>query len=370
MQKIGCGRYPGGTAVKIDRCEIYYCRIPLKSPYVLSFTTVEHLDIVVVRICLADGRSGAGEAVPLPGYTKDTIDSIKGALLPLVGGCAGLRVHEAVELLCRSIPGDVIALSAILTAVETAFDSFSLPPRIDIPLLAPVSASPFPQEVLKKTTRQINAGYRTIKLKIGRSLDDDCKTASLLLNELPDGIRLRIDANQGYNLEQAMIFLDILRHPRRHLVDFVEQPLPPDAWESFAHLKRQSGHVRLMLDESIVCDEDVEKAARAGADVVKLKLCKHRGLQGLKSMAKRAGELGMEVVLGNGVASDLGNIQEAILFQEGSLFVGASEGNGFEKLSRTILDNPPAVVNGRLQWNNDGRRMDELVNYSRMQRIA
>lgn len=355
---------------KIARCELYYVKIPLDTPYVLSFATVNHVDVVVVRICLNDGRCGVAEAVPLPGYTKDTLESIIGALKPLACECIGMSSGEAKDILAKRIPDDLIALSAILTAIEIATDAFALPDHLDVPLLAPVSASRFPENVLNKSLHLIEDGYRTIKFKIGRDLEADCMTASLLLDELPNGIRLRIDANQGYEFAQAEIFLDILRHPRNHLVELVEQPFPPSAWNDFEKLAKKTDHVRLMLDESIVVENDIERAAAVGANLVKLKLCKHSGLLQLRSMAERAKMLGMDIVLGNGVATDLGNIQEAALFQDSDLFAGAYEGNGFAKLTSMILTCPPIVVDGRMHWHNDvGRRIDELVDYQRMDRI-
>lgn len=356
---------------KISQCELYYSKIPLITPYVLSFASVEHIDIVLVRICLTDGCCGVAEAVPLPGYTKDTLASIMGVLKPLARECAGIPIGDIEKLFARRSSEDIIALSAFLTAVEMARNTFRLPEKIDVPLLAPVSASRAPVDVLQKSIHLIEDGYRTIKLKVGRDLEADCLTASLLLNELPDGVHLRIDANQGYDFAQSEQFLEILRHPRNYLIELVEQPFPANAWENFEELANRTSHVRLMLDESIIGENDIERAAVVGADLVKLKLCKHRGLHGLRSMAKKARMLGMETVLGNGVSSDLGNIQEAALFQGSNLFVGAFEGNGFVKLSNMISNHPPSVVNGRMHWDNDaGRCIDELVDYHRMKRIA
>ncbi len=356
--------------VTIKECELYYHQVPLLSPYVLSFTTVEKLDLVLVRICLTDGSYGVAEAVPLPGYTKDTLATVLATLKPIAKECAGLTIEEARRFIKRNDKDNVIALSAFLTAIEMAIDDFVIPCKIDIPLLAPVSASSQYGDVLKKTIKLIESGYRTIKLKIGRDLDVDSKTVSLLLDELPEGIKLRIDANQGYNFIQAEKFLKVLDHPRNALIELLEQPLSVESWQEFAELTHDNRHIPLMLDESIVSDDDIPKSAQAGARLVKLKLCKHSGLLDLGVMAKYAKNLDMGVVLGNGVASDLGNVQEAAFFQECNLFQGAYEGNGFGKNSEMILENPPTIVEGRMLWtNNKGTRLDDLVRYDQMSRI-
>ena len=109
--------------------------------------------------------------------------------------------------------------------------------------------------------------------------------------------------------------------------------------------------VPLMLDESIYDEGDVERAAEVGASLVKLKLFKHDGIGHVVSMARRARSCGLGVVLGNGVATDVGNVAEAwAREQEPELFTGAGEGNGFVKLRRGMLRCPPRVEAGAMCW--------------------
>jgi o-succinylbenzoate synthase len=355
---------------KISACELYYARVPLIKPYVLSFVTVEYIDVVLVRVCLKDGRCGVAEAVPLPGYTEDTLSSILDVLRPLMKNCIGLSTENAKSIIGQKTHENVIAFSAILTAMEIASDAIKIPGKMDLPLLAPISASSQFDEMLANSSQLIESGYRTIKLKIGRDVAVDCKTIQLLLDSLPGEIKLRIDANQGYDFTEAERFLAACKHPRNHIVELLEQPLSVDSWSEFTRLAKENNHIPLMLDESIISEDDLPKSSASGADLVKLKLCKHRGMSDLKSMSRRAKSLGMDVVLGNGVASDLGNVLEASFFQNSGLCVGAYEGNGFCKISEMILGNPPVVVKGQMQWKNEsGARLDDLVRYQRMKKI-
>jgi hypothetical protein len=78
----------------------------------------------------------------------------------------------------------------------------------------------------------------------------------------------------------------------------------------------------------------------------------------------------MKVVLGNGVATDIGNLIEAEVFHRSGLFSGASEGNGFAKLAWRIMTNPLSISNGDLVWSPpNGQTLSEMVDYDGLQCI-
>ncbi len=121
---------------------------------------------------------------------------------------------------------------------------------------------------------------------------------------------------------------------------------------------RQPGF-RFMLDESICDLDDLSRAADIGVQFVKLKLYKHAGISHTLQLAQEANRLGLRVVFGNGVSTDVGNMAEALLWScRPELFHGAFEGNGFAKLQRTVLDNPPIVADGCFQWS--GSKLPDL----------
>jgi len=351
--------------MKIDACALYHARIWLAEPYVLSFAVVKAIDVLVLRLVTDEGGVGVAEAVPLPGYTSDTRESTEWALLHAMEHCIGadpVTLHERFARLLKKHP---FALSALLTAAELAQGMLSFDQPIRVPLLAPVSSSLDTNRVVRKVGKALDAGFRTIKLKVGKDLAADRATVEHLLDWLPDGVALRIDANQGYDLEQARQFVKSLEHPRAGLVELFEQPFAPEAWDTFREFAERDASVPLMLDESIVEDGDIERAAKAGASYVKLKLFKHAGVSRLLDLACRAGDLGMRVVLGNGVATDIGNLVEAELFSRSGLFAGAFEGNGFAKLAKRFVANPLAVSNGDLVWDpQQGSLLSDGIDYA------
>jgi len=326
--------------MRIVAVDLLKARLPLVEPYPLSFTTVTAITSIVVVLRSDQGTSGVGEAVPLPGYSEETEESVVATLRALLPSLAGRSDTAAHELLSDQPAENAFALSAVATALELMSADWTLPERGSVPSLAPLSVEAKPELTLKKADAHIARGFRTLKLKVGRDVEADVATTRALLDHLPDGIKLRVDANQAYSLIDARrLIAGIGAHPRLYLVEHLEQPFEVDAagWDNHRILAREMSGIELMLDESIFDDDDIERAADLGAGAVKLKLFKHSGPNALLACAKAAKARGIRVILGNGVSSGIGNLVEAGCFACGA-FSGAFEGNGFSKLAASTID--------------------------------
>ncbi len=330
--------------------------MPLVKPYVLSFCTVKEVDSIVVRFHMDDGRSGFAEVVPLPGYSHETRESILHDLQRILPKLIGLDAESLFIKASAWLASSPFALSALVTALEVATGQVVFPDRLEVPLLSAVSASRDARKVLDAALDAVEQGFKTIKVKVGKDIEADTRSARLLLDELPRGVSLRFDANQAYTYEEASTFCRVLDHPRNSLVELLEQPfgVHEDGWRMFEKLTGEMSHVPMMLDESIVSSDDIERAANVGAAFVKLKLFKHRGLREVLALAQRATELEMRTVLGNGVSTEIGNILEGIAFITSGLFYGASEGNGFAKLSQRVVSPSVQLQRGRMVWRSAG----------------
>ncbi len=333
------------------RMEVLHARIALKNPYLLSFATVSSIDSVIVRIDLNNGGVGLGEAVPLPGYSLETLQSIQSDLENVIDDLVGKNISEISLILKRQLSDSPFAMSAILTALEIASGSFVISKNINIPLVAPVSSHGDKGRTIGEMWEWYEAGYRTIKLKVGRNITDDCLCLRKLIDALPKQTKLRVDANQGYSPAQARQLLAELKNDSAGVVEVIEQPFGIHEWKEFEKLVHDFPGVPLMLDESILSDSDVDKAIDVGASFIKLKLFKHQGPKHVMTLIKRAINSGLGVVFGNGVCSDLGYLIEASIFQSLGLCLGAFEGNGFEKLVVSSVSNSPIVERGSIIWN-------------------
>lgn len=71
--------------------------------------------------------------------------------------------------------------------------------------------------------RAYDGGWRVLKTKIGLDLDADVERVQAIVDATDGGLKLRLDANQGYNRVSA---LAMLREMSGFPIEYIEQPLP------------------------------------------------------------------------------------------------------------------------------------------------
>jgi L-alanine-DL-glutamate epimerase-like enolase superfamily enzyme len=320
---------------------------PLLRPYELSFVSITEFDSVWVMAEDSDGRIGLGEAVPLPGYNWETLDSIRETLTVLLTGADG-QSFSAIAERCRSLRAHhPFAASAVMTALDMPAFLDRAHPAIRFALSAPVTSEcPLP-ELRRIVEAQLAAGYRFIKVKIGRDFDSDVAAAHCLLKELPGRhFGVVFDPNQAYSSDMALAFTRVLGECASARLQWLEQPVDRQDWEAMERVCRVR-YVPVVLDEAIYDEADIGRAAKIGAHGVKLKLMKNFGIVETLSLARRARRLGLEVVFGNGVATDIGNLGEYLVLAAGQgLFAAPSESSGFAKLRKPLLGSLLAIGDG------------------------
>ncbi len=320
-------------------------RIPLKEPYKLAFGPVTHFDTVLAEIETERGR-GIGEATYLPGYSDETVAQ---AWLRLVGCAAGIVEAGAppgeAALAARAAAHHLGAFSstALVTAFEMAEGSplLAVAPDSRIRLLAGLNATD-EAGIARELERHITAGYDTIKVKAGFDWRSDLARVGLIQRLNRGRARLRVDGNQGFSPGDGCSFASGLDPDS---IELLEQPCAADDWAAAEAVARVST-VPLMLDESIFTFDDIDRAARVGAKLVKLKLMKMGSLRALDAGLYRIRALGLEPVLGNGVASDIGCWMEACVGARH--LTNAGEMNGFLRQARSLSVVPMRVEGGHV----------------------
>lgn len=321
----------------------------LAEPYVLSFATIHEISSLWVRVVDDRGETGWGEAVPLPGYADDDEEGISRELEALCPMIEGETLSSAASALLSRAGDAPFAVSALASAVDML--TWPKPPQggLSLPLVFPLAATADPGGVVGRMEKGVSAGYRHFKMKVGRDVDEDIECAKAAAAAASaHGSTLRFDANQGYGIGEARRFCAEMEGDGNASALWLEQPLGVNDWDGMEKLCRETAFP-LTLDEPIYGPDDVDRAAAIGCAGVKLKLIKHPGMNATLELARRASGLGLKVVLGNGVATDIGNYCEALIIgSEPDLFIPGAECNGFLKIEKCLSFQGIAEVKGSL----------------------
>jgi len=84
----------------------------------------------------------------------------------------------------------------------------------------------YPDERRRKLCRQyLSQGWRSFKMKVGNDLAEDVHRAEVMREEIGDGCRFMVDANQAWEVGQA---IDHMRELARFKPLWIEEPVSPD----------------------------------------------------------------------------------------------------------------------------------------------
>lgn len=272
---------------------------------------------VLVRLTDSDGRTGWGQAVPVPSWTYETVETVlttlRHYLAPLVLGrdpadIAGL--HAAMNQAIRPAfsTGQPLCKAALDLACHDlagkqrgvpAWQLFGPPHARQTSLtLSWTVASPKPEVIEQQLAEGRARGYRNFNIKVGypQSADYDLNLARRVRAFAPDGF-LWADANTGYTPEQALAIAPKLRDAG---VDVLESPLPPTAIRGYQALKKQ-GALPILMDEGIVGpDVSAEFIALGLMDGMALKPARNAGLWPSVQIVNQLHAAGL-MVLGSGL---------------------------------------------------------------------
>lgn len=330
--------------MKIVEIRVHQLALPLRAPYRVSFRTYTALEPIVVEMRGDGGETGWGEAYIPPGSTIETPESGWAFCIGQAAQLQGLTAAAAKQALQPHIDSTPFASTAFLTALAMIerHPALTVDREARIPLLVPVASKTRP-EIADEIEALLEAGYRTLKVKVGWNVDDDLARVAAVQEALAGRGELTMDANRGYDEEQGCRFASSL-DPKG--IALFEQPCGADEWEANAAVAKVST-VPLMLDESIRNAGDVARAvAMEGVELVKLKVKRLGGIDRTIATMQRAQGAGLGVCLGDGVATEILCWAEACI---GRPFLKhAGDMNGFLKPKVRLFSEPLGFDRGAI----------------------
>ncbi len=135
----------------------------------------------------------------------------------------------------------------------------------------------YPDDKLRRLCREaVDAGYNHVKLKVGRDLQDDIRRLRIAREELgPDRV-LMIDANQVWEVGEAIDWMGELAFAKPF---FIEEPTSPDDIAGHKRIREAIAPVRVATGE--MCQNRIifKQMIMGGAiDVVQIDACRMGGL--------------------------------------------------------------------------------------------
>ena len=261
---------------------------------------------VVVQVELEhEGVIGCGEAsaVYYRGESVDAVVEFLGTTAPPLVGDDPFALEDIEERL-----EDVDGLSGGKAALDAALHDW-IGKRLGVPLWRLLGLSPRAPhtsftigiDTIEGTRDRVRRAreFRALKVKVGGA--EDLERLDAVREEAPDAT-IRVDANEGWTLDAAR---DLMPELIRLGVEFVEQPFPAADTDSFNALKDLHPRLPVIVDEGCQNLADVGPAA-AYADGINVKLAKSGGVREAVRMIHAARALGLHVMLGCMVESQLG----------------------------------------------------------------
>jgi L-alanine-DL-glutamate epimerase-like enolase superfamily enzyme len=152
------------------------------------------------------------------------------------------------------------------------------------------------QETLAEAEAYVGSGFRTIKLKLGRNIDEDIERTIRVFELCGESLSICVDMNQGYDIASLKKFVGRTKHIP---IAVIEQPLPPAMDEDLRQLPLEV-RMRLAADESL---KDAEAARRlASSDplfgIFNIKLMKCGGILAAREIAAIAQPAGIRLFWG------------------------------------------------------------------------
>ena len=322
------------------------------------------------------GVSGWGEASPLPGFNRETLDEAGRELYELASSSMGSVLERGGILpdgpLDRSLDNREPAPSARFGFELAAWNLYatsqgkSLPetlsedPGASVALNGLLTGSE--ERVLEEARRMLEAGYEAVKLKVGsREVSEDAELVDAVAEVLGETVALRLDANRAWSFEETV---DFFRATSGLRYEYVEEPLAEPA--GLSRLADEYG-VPVALDESLVGMEPERLREHRYARAAVLKPTLLGGISRTLSFAREAGRLSIVPVVSSAYETGVGTA--ALISLSASIGGGRIPAglDTYRRLGADVLDPALDLTVPRVSVRETlGRR---TLNYRRLERI-
>ena len=311
-----------------------------KKPILTSHGKITERPVILLGLKDEKGNWGYGESSPLKGFSKETINDVEEILSEWS--------ETKNEHLLTEIPTAKAAVDCALLDLKAKKAGIPLHKLMNSgsPEEFPVSKlilGETPQEVATNAQKATDAGYKTLKIKVGTSKTEiDFERLKAARETAGQEIAIRIDANGGWETNQA---IDILGKLASFAIEFVEEPTK--GLENLASVRKNVTQ-KIAIDESLQEIENIDLIAEAQiSDIVIIKPSAVGGITSAAQLIDKTKNLGLEVVITSLLDGAIGVAAAAHLTSAYHL-LDPAPGLGTSSLLLDDLAEPIVINNGNM----------------------
>jgi L-Ala-D/L-Glu epimerase len=301
-------------SLKIEAVEVYQSAIKLKEPFIISLGLLTHAENIIVVIRTNRGISGFGECSPFMTINGESMETAFVVARYLAKGLLGKNPLNIAEL-SWSMDKVIYGNWSIKSAFDIALHDI-VSQNAEVPLYAwlggkncktlitDYTVSLGDKEKMAADALKIKAaGFQVIKVKLGDSAEKDIERILLIREAIGRDIPLRLDANQGWDVESA---IRVLNELAPYNVQFCEEPVPRWDFMQLPRLTKECS-IPVMADESCFDHHDAQRLIDLSAcHYFNVKLGKSSGIHKAGKIIQLAERAGITLQIGGFLESRLG----------------------------------------------------------------
>lgn len=293
--------------MKIKSVNAWLQKLPLTKPYTIAYKTIADTEIVFLELELENGLTGIGASNPFADVVGETpANTLSNLQSDFINELIGKDIRSFNQLIDEAadhfpkLPGTQAAIDIAL------HDLFGQYMKIPVVNFYGKKISSLPTSItigIKETSQMLEEakgyhklGFRILKIKTGIDVDQDIERVSKLSETFKKSFIIRVDANQGYSLNDLKKFIE---RTRKFAIELIEQPMKVGDEEQLIKLDSDDR-------KTIVADESLLDAASAMKlsyppqpyGIFNIKLMKAGGIKAAKEIAVIAKNAGINLFWG------------------------------------------------------------------------
>jgi L-alanine-DL-glutamate epimerase-like enolase superfamily enzyme len=268
----------------IEKIQIYKYSIPMH-PFTIATGTMDFAQNILIKIYTSENIIGIGECSAFPvivGETQNTCYEMAKEFAILWKGKDALNIEERLNELHLFTAGNSTIKSAFDMALYDIAAQHANQPLYEFlggikkEMLTDITVGINTPVIMAEQAKAfVENGATILKIKLGKDVATDIARIKTIREVIGNGIKIRIDANQGWSVNDAT---NALIQLGQYNIEFCEQPMRTYNDEYLPELIKASP-IKIMADESVYNHHDALRLIKNKAcDYINIKLAKSGGI--------------------------------------------------------------------------------------------